>query len=81
MPIDGARARISRVFLHQLPVGEAFLLLVLQEDVDHQSDTAHSNRRDQYGRPFATPFVPVEIRVQALEGWRGHTYRGWGGGS
>lgn len=67
MQIDGSRARICRVFLHQLPVGESFLLLVLQKEVDHQSDTAHSDRRYQYGRPFATPFVPVEIRVQALE--------------
>ena len=67
MRIYGSRARICRVFLHQLPVGEAFLLLVLQEEVDHQSDTAHSDCRYQYGCPFATPPVPVEIRVQALE--------------
>lgn len=67
MQIDGSRARICGVFLHQLPVGEPFPLLVPQEEVDHQSDTAHRHRRHQYGRPLATPFVPVEVRVQALE--------------
>lgn len=65
MQRDGSRAWVCRVFLYQLSVGEVFLLLVLQEKVGHQSDTAHSDARHQNGRPLAAPFVPVEIRVQA----------------
>lgn len=50
--------------LHQFPVREPFPALVPQDDVDHQSDTAHSDGRYQYGPPLCVPFVLLDIRVQ-----------------